>query len=391
MSYVNAGRSARGIVPGHRHPTVPDAKPSPLRFRADGATRSARALSLRLFTSMLATQEMLTVYLGVKLGLYAALSDCQAVTPHVLAQKLGLDVRYVREWLEQQAVAGLLDIDSLEGERTFWLSPEYREVLTESASPLSMVSLTALPLGGVAMALPDLLAAFGSGSGVPDDCFGDDWRNGHSGANRALFTNSLPIWIRQRLPDIARRLEETPARVADVCCGAGWAGIAIAQSFPRATTEAFDIDLGTVKIARRNVEEGGVGDRVRVRNHDVREPLPGGPFDLIMVLDSLHEISDPAAILASARASCRLDGVVLLVEARVAEEFTAPGDEIERFQYATSVLHCLPAGRRDQDVFPTGTVLRPNAVREIVAEAGFDECVEIPFPDRFHRAYRLSP
>src|SRR5262249_49160744 len=151
-------------------------------------------LSMRLFRAMLATQESFVAYLGVKLGLYEALHEGGPATVPVLAERTGLAPRYLQEWLEHQAVAGLLAVDdpgAAWGARVYRLASGHERVLTASDDPLSLVATAMLPLGGVAAALPGLLAAFRTGAGVPPDVFGEDWRQGHGGANRAMYTGQL--------------------------------------------------------------------------------------------------------------------------------------------------------------------------------------------------------
>ncbi len=359
----------------------------------------ARALNVRLFMAMLHTQELLSGYLGVRLGLYQALAQAPA-TPAELVARAGVSRRYAREWLEQQAVAGFIEAadppaapsggPSADPEaRSYRLPPEHAEVLLASDSPLSMVSLTMLPLGGVAAALPRLLDAFRTGAGVPDSAYGDDWRDGHSGANRALFTHALPGWIRTALPELHARLRAGPARVADVGCGAGWAAVTLAKTYPWVAVDGFDLDPETVAAATANAAEAGVRDRAAFHVADAAAVDPGEGYDLVCVFDTLHEMSRPVEVLRACGKLRAPDGVVLVLDARVAERFTAPGDEIERFQYATSVLHCLPVSRTDSGAGGTGTVLRPDAVRSLAREAGFGDVRELPVGDRFHRLYRL--
>ena len=66
---------------------------------------------------MLGTFDLLSVQLGIELGLYAALRDDGPATPPELAARAGIDARYAREWLEQQAVTGILDVDDVGGRR----------------------------------------------------------------------------------------------------------------------------------------------------------------------------------------------------------------------------------------------------------------------------------
>jgi SAM-dependent methyltransferase len=287
-------------------------------------------------------------------------------------------------------VAGLLAVDDASrpaAERVYSLPDDHAPVLTESDDPLSMVALTTLPLGGVAGALPRLLAAYRSGDGVADDEFGDDWRSGHSGANRALFAHSLVPWIRRFLPDVDRRLRG-PARVADVACGAGWASIALAAAYPSVSVTGLDLDARTLEAARRHAAERGVDGRVTFEVRDAADPGLAGGYDLVCVFDALHELARPVEVLRACR-SLGAGGEVLVMDARVAETFAAPADEIERFQYATSVLHCLPACLAERPSAGTGTVLRVDAVRDLAEAAGFSRLEVIPIDDRFHRLYRM--
>lgn len=356
----------------------------------DNELRS-RALATRLWLACLAMQEQISIYLGLRLGLYEALAT-PATVPE-LVRRAGVAPRYAREWLEQQAVCGLLTVDdpALGPEaRRYTLPAGHRTVLTVSDHPASIASLAVLPFGGVAAALPHLLEAYRTGAGVPDEVYGEDWRDGHSGANRALFATALPGWIRMALGDVHARLLRAGARVADVGCGAGWASIAIARAYPEIRVDGMDIDAATVAAARRNVADAGLTDRVSIVNGDAGDAGLPGTYDLVCVLDTLHELPRPVEVLRACRKLCADGGVVVVMDARVAARFTAPGDEVERFQYGTSLLHCLPACLADEPSAGTGTVMRPDQVRAFGAEAGFASVRELPVQERFHRLYRLD-
>ncbi|GIJ78832.1 Methyltransferase domain-containing protein [Micromonospora phaseoli] len=352
----------------------------------------ARVFAVRMWTSLLATQELLSTYLGVRLGLYDDLAAKGPGTVEEIAQRTGVDPRYAREWLEQQAVAGILTVDDAARSaetRVFALPAAHAEVLTVSDSPVSMAALAVLPLGGVAAALPALLEAYRSGDGVSDAVYGVDWREGHAGANRSMFTHQLAGWLRRHAPDVHARLSGAPARVADVACGAGWAGIGLARAFPGIAVDGYDIDADVIDDARGHAADAGLTDRVSFFARDAADPELAGGYDLVCLFDALHEISRPVEVLRACRRLCADGGSVLVLDARVAERFTAPADEIERFQYATSVLHCLPACLSQQPSAGTGTVLRPQTVRELAVEAGFAAVTQLPIDDRFHRLYRL--
>ena len=75
------------------------------------STFTTEALAERLFGAAVATFDLAGVYLGDRLGLYRALADGGPATPAELAAHAGIDTRYAREWLEQQAVGGILEAD----------------------------------------------------------------------------------------------------------------------------------------------------------------------------------------------------------------------------------------------------------------------------------------
>jgi SAM-dependent methyltransferase len=356
------------------------------------ADAAASALSLRLFRAMLATQESFVAYLGVKLGLYQELHEGGPATVAQFAGRTGLAARYLREWLEQQACAGLLQVDddALDWpQRVYRLPSGHERVLTASADPLSLVATAMLPLGGVAGALPSLLEAFRTGDGVPAEVFGADWRQGHGGANRGAYTHQLAGWIRRYLPDVHRTLSAGGGRIADLGCGAGWASIALARAYPTAGLTAVDLDPESVAEAAIRVRAEGLEKRITLTAADAAD-LAGPAFDLVCLFDALHELSRPADVLRSCRRLSGDSGTVLVLDSRAANSFHAPGDDIERFQYATSVLHCLPAALVGPDAAGIGTVMRPQTVRRYAAEAGFSRVREYDLGDRFHTFYRLD-
>jgi hypothetical protein len=83
------------------------------------------------------------------------------------------------------------------------------------------------------------------------------------------------------------------------------------------------------------------------------------------------------------------DGSVVVADERVADSFTAPADDLERFYYGFSVLHCLPVGMVGEDAAGTGTVMRADTVRRSGEEAGFGKFEVLPVENDFYRFYRL--
>jgi 2-polyprenyl-3-methyl-5-hydroxy-6-metoxy-1,4-benzoquinol methylase len=346
------------------------------------------AFAERLLNAAIATFDIYSVYLGVKLGFYRALADAPA-TASELAPRAGCDERYVREWLEHQAVTGILEADESGGTWRFSLSPEYAEVLLDRDSLNFVAPIVQLQVGATS-ALPALFDAYRTGSGVPYADYGLDLREGQSEINRPAFLQQLPLeWI-AAMPDIDARLRDG-GRVADIGCGGGWAAIGLARAFPSATVDAFDLDPASVELAQRNVAEAGLADRVSVSLRDAADPRLAHQYDLVLVLEALHDMSRPVDALRAAKALLREGGTVLVVDERVAEAFAPNGDEIERLMYGWSILHCLPAGMAEQPSAATGTVMRASTLRAYAGDAGFSSVEVLPVEHLFFRLYRLNP
>jgi SAM-dependent methyltransferase len=355
-----------------------------------GATE---ALVERLFMAAIDTLEIASVHIGGRLGFYRALAQDGDATPGELAARTGTAERYVREWLEQQAVAGFLAVDDPDveaGERRYSLPEAHRPVFVDEEDLNLLTPLATLAIG-VLKPIDALIEAYRTGKGVPYADYGADTREGIGAINRPQFVNLVAHWLGS-VPELDSRLRaQPPARVADLACGTGWSSIAIARAYPDATVDAIDEDAASIETARRNVAASGLGDRVLPAVQDASDPELGGRYDLVTIFEALHDMNHPVEALRAARVMLAEGGSVLVADERVAERFTAPGDEIERFNYGWSVLHCLAVALMDEDSAGTGTVIRPDTVRGYAEEAGFSRVDVLPIEHDFWRFYRLVP
>src|SRR3954454_3498903 len=143
----------------------------------------------RLFGAVLGAQLVQAVYLGDRLGFYGVLADGAALTSAELAGRTGCAERYAREWLEHQAVCGVLvvsDVDAAAGERRYLLPPGPVEVLTDVLSPNHVLPLARI-IAGLGVHMDALAAAYRSGGGVSWAELGADARESQAAANRPLF------------------------------------------------------------------------------------------------------------------------------------------------------------------------------------------------------------
>lgn len=372
---------------------VPGAESATMNDNNDHQARGDD-LAERLFSAVLQTLELSHVWLGDRLGLYAALADLGRATPGELAGAAGIAERYAREWLEQQAVAAFVDVavpSEDPAERRYSLPPEHAEVLLDPESLLHMVPQAQSAVSAV-WALPEVRRAFETGEGVPRGAYAEgDEEVGNSvgDTNRPTFTHHLAGWL-PHLPDLHARLKDgSPVQVADLGCGTGWSSISIARAFPSARVTGIDLDAVSIERAERNAAEVGVADRVAFRCASAG--TLSGSYDLICAFECLHDMSDPVSVLRAARSRLAADGAMLVAEERTAEEFTAPGDEFERFHYGWSSLYCLPSSLTEQPSAAIGTAIRSSTVRSLGLSAGFSQVDVLPIEHDLWRFYRFSP
>lgn len=355
---------------------------------------TADALAERLFEGFLSIMELLSVHLGVELGLYRALADGGPATAADLAGAAGIHPRYAQEWLEQQAAAGILTVagGGDAHDRRYELPAGYAEALLDADSPAAVSSIAPAVVGLVGV-LDGLLTAYRTGGGVPYADFGAGIRHGIGGMNRPMFTNDLAGWV-AAVPGLVDRLHRPGARVLDVGCGTGWSTVALARTFADLQITGLDLDAASVADARRHAAANGVDGRVRFEVGDAARAdatALAGPFDVVCIFEALHDMGHPVDALRALRGVLTPGGSVVVADERVADEFTAPGDFNERFMYAWSVLHCLPATMAESPSHATGTVMRASTVADYAAAAGYSDCEVLSIDNPFWRFYRLVP
>jgi 2-polyprenyl-3-methyl-5-hydroxy-6-metoxy-1,4-benzoquinol methylase len=354
-----------------------------------GDDDKTQQLADRLLRDAGAALELYTVYLGERLGLYKALTEAPA-TSEELAARTGTAERYIREWLEHHAASGLLDVDNTAAEphtRRYSLPPEYIPVLADP-DDVRYQAHEGVELARAGRRLPDLVEAFKTGGAPPPLAWEPE---GRAEWNRPMFLNLLAKEWLPAIPELDRRLHsDPPARLADVACGTGWAAIAIAQAYPRVTVDGFDLDQDAIAAARRHAEEAGLADRLSFSTTDASE-LSKTDYDLVTIIEALHDMSRPVEALKSVKAMLAESGSVLVIDELVEDEFTAPASEIERLHYGWSVLSCLPDAMGDPQTAATGAVMRPSTLRRYATEAGFRDVQTLPIRNDYLRFYHLLP
>jgi hypothetical protein len=235
------------------------------------ATARRDALVERLFGATIAAMDLVTMYIGVRLGLYRALADSEGSTAQELAEATGLHERYVREWLEQQATTGILEVGD---DRCYTLPAGHDEALLDETS-VNYIAPTGKFIVACVRPINAVLAAFRSGEGVPYADYGADLHEGQAEFTRPMFEHLLGTEWLPAIDEIHTRLQaEPPAQVADVACGEGFSTMAIARAYPRAHVHGIDLDDASIEAANRHLVGSGLEDRVTFHLRDAADAGP---------------------------------------------------------------------------------------------------------------------
>lgn len=88
-------------------------------------------------------------------------------------------------------------------------------------------------------------------------------------------------------------------QILDVGTGTARIPIALALADPRADVLGVDLAESMLALARRNIADAGLADRVRVRHCDAKGlPFAAGMFEGVLSNSIVHHIPDPGPALA---------------------------------------------------------------------------------------------
>ncbi len=137
-----------------------------------------------------------------------------------------------------------------------------------------------------------------------------------------------------------------PSRILDLCTGGGSLAILAALAFPEASVDAVDLSAQALALARDNVADYGLGDRVRLLEGDLFAPLGDAKYDLI--------ISNPPYVTDAAVASFPPEH---RAEPELAHRGGADGLDIVRRVLAEAGRHLTPTGQIVVEVGQAGPAL----------------------------------
>lgn len=88
-----------------------------------------------------------------------------------------------------------------------------------------------------------------------------------------LLDQGLSPWVRDPF-EVTRAL--------DMCTGSGCLAILTALAFPNANVDAVDLSTDALAVARRNVDDFGLQDRLTLHHSNLFDALPAAAYDVIV-------------------------------------------------------------------------------------------------------------
>lgn len=328
----------------------------------------------RLFGDFTGAAITLMIDVGHRTGLFDAAATGPATSAE-LAERAGLEERYVREWLGAMTTAEVVTYDPATGAYT--LPAEHAACLTgDGSTNLAPLSLLTALLGNH---LDEVISAFRDGGGVPYEAFRPRFTAVMDGLSRGMFDEQLIDGILPLTGDLPDRLT-SGIRVADIGCGTGHAMNLLASTCPASKFVGYDIGVDAIEQARAEAAAMGLGN-VRFEIQDVAQLPTDPPLDAVFAFDAIHDQADPAAVLRSVHDALTDDGTFVMLDIKASSHLeNNVGNPLAPLLYSISTLHCMTVSLALGGA-GLGTCWGEELARQMLTDAGFEVLSVSDVPD----------
>ncbi len=304
-------------------------------------------------------------YLGDQAGVFAAMDGAGPLTVAQLAEKTGLNPKYLREWLGSVSAAGYVTFDA--ADETFSITPEQALVFTREGQPACMQGFFQLLVSQFA-GHEKATETFISGQGRP---WGDHPACLFCGTDRffrpGYQANLVDSWI-PALDGVEAKLR-AGAKVADIGCGHGSSTVLMAQAYPNSTIHGIDYHAPSIEEARKKAAEAGVTN-VEFQVAKAQD-FAGAGYDFACIFDALHDMGDPVGAARHIRETLAPGGTFMLVEPMAGDSMAENMHPLGQIFYAASCTICTPNSLSQEVGLGLGAQAGEKRLAEVCREAGF--------------------
>jgi len=328
---------------------------------------AVEAFSDRMVDILNSASLALMTSVGHRTGLFDTMAQMAPESSQQIAEKAGLNERYVREWLGAMVTGGIIDYDA--AARTYHLCPEHAACLTRAATPDNIAAFTQYiaMLGSVEDPVVD---CFHKGGGVPYSAY-DRFHQIMAEDSGQTVLSSLIDHILPLVPGLVGRLN-AGIEVLDIGCGSGRALNLMARTFPRSRFIGYDLCEEAISKARDEARAHGTKN-VLFLQRDLSDFDEPDQFDLITAFDAIHDQARPDAVLRGIRRALRRGGTFLMQDIAASSHVEKKVDHpIGPFIYTISTMHCMTVSLA-QGGAGLGTAWGRELAEEMLNQAGFDD------------------
>ena len=328
---------------------------------------AAGAFAGRLLKTVNNGMLCLMISVGHRTGLFDALADGTAYTSAQLAERAGLNERYVREWLGAMVTGRIVDHDP--AAHTYTLPAEHAAFLTRAAG-LDNIALQTQYIALLGTVEDQIVACFRDGGGVPYAAFTDFQRlmaeDSATTFDAKLLAVTLPL-----VDGLTDRLD-AGIDVADVGCGSGHALNLMAAAYPKSRFVGYDFSDEGLGRGRAEAAEKKLTN-VRFEAQDVAALDVAARYDFITTFDAIHDQARPALVLAAIRKALRPGGVYLCVDVDASSDLAKNRKHpLGPMLYTISTMHCMTVSLALGGA-GLGTVWGRELAVEMLRTAGFTQ------------------
>ena len=320
----------------------------------------------------------LAMGMGYRLGLFEVMDELSEPAAALdIAERAGLHVRYVREWLGIMVCGGVVvlsqDDDGLE---RFELPREHADLITRRAGSDNLgVYTQEIPLL-TRIAMDEVLSGFRTGQGVGYDRyprFQEFMGQLADAKHREVLVDTFLPSVQDGF--LVHRMKEG-LRVCDLGCAEGVALMLMAEAFPRSKFVGIDIAREALERARSDARARNLTNVTFIERDAATLSTAAeltASFDYVTAFDAIHDQTQPLAALQGVHAILKPGGIFSMVDIAASSHLKDNRDHpMGPFLYTVSLMHCLPVGLVDGGT-GLGMMWGQEKAIAMMEEAGFAE------------------
>lgn len=326
----------------------------------------AEAFAGQFLTALNYGSLCLMASIGHRTGLFDAMSGLHPSTTEEIAEKAGLNERYVREWLGAMVTAGVVEVEPTS--TRYVLPAEHAAFLTRAAAADNMAGFAQF-ITVMGCVEDDIVECFREGGGVPYEKFP---RFHTVIAENMTVLSSLESHILALVPGLTDQLAKG-IRVLDVGCGSGRIMNRLAKLYPNSRFTGIDLSPEAIGTARGEASDKGLRNiKFIIRDlSDFDDTAEPEAFDFITTFDAIHDQAKPLNVLKGIHRALKADGVYLMQDVRGSSHvYKNIGHPLGTFLYTASTMHCMTVSLA-QGGEGLGTMWGEEKTHEYLQKAGF--------------------